>query len=356
MTGASLPSFSVVLPTYNRSDIVEQTLERLLTQDYPSDLVEILVVDNSTDGTPEMVERLAAGAASSLRLIRSTERLPAVKRNEALEAASGDLICYMNDDLWVVPEYLAEHARAHLAEEGPVAVLGHCRQSPQMPRTPFIEYYEPFAYHLLEGREGASIPYRFFWTMNISLPVRAMRERNLRFHEDWREIGHEDLELGWRWTRAGLPIVYNPQATGEHYHPHSLESACRLQESIGRGIVDLEKLVEDPDLLENYGVFSWHNSPRSVARSLARIALFNRLTVPAAICYLEAQQANSALTRFMYWKVLLHYTNKGYRSVPSRHVAPVPTVAPGECGDRPTLGAGAGRDLVGAGENPSVTP
>ena len=80
--------------------------------------------------------------------------------------------------------------------------------------------------------------------------------------------GSEDVELGYRWTRAGYQVIYNPRAWGEHYHPHDLDTACRLQEVIGRGLRDLEALIPDPGLLERYGVFSWDNSPRSVAVTL----------------------------------------------------------------------------------------
>jgi glycosyltransferase involved in cell wall biosynthesis len=320
-----MPSFTVVLPTYNRCEIVEETLRRLVAQDYPKDRYEILVVDNSSDETPDMVERLSADSPVALRVMRDSHRLPAVKRNEALDAAACELILYVNDDLWVGPDFLTEHARTHLAHDGQIAVLGHCRQSPQMEQTPFIEFYEPFAYHLIDERSGGPLGYRFFWSMNISLPVAVMRERNFRFHEDWREIGHEDLELGWRWTQAGYSIYYNERATGEHFHPHTLESACRLQASIGRGIVDLEQLVPDPMLHENYGVFRWSNSPKSVARGLARRALFNSATVPLAQRYLESRARNDNLSRRMYWKILLHHTNKGYRSQPSRSLSPVPT-------------------------------
>ncbi len=52
-------SFSCILPTYNRCDVVEQTLLQLLACDYPDDRYEILVADNSSDGTPDMVERVA---------------------------------------------------------------------------------------------------------------------------------------------------------------------------------------------------------------------------------------------------------------------------------------------------------
>jgi len=336
MSGPAMPSFTVVLPTYNRCEIVAETLRRLIEQDYPADRYEILVVDNSSEETPDMVERLAAASPKALRVLRDSHRLPAVKRNQALDEATGELILYMNDDLWVVPDFLTEHARTHRAHTAPIAVLGHCRQAPQMDRTAFIEFYEPFAYHLIDDRADDTVGYRFFWTMNISLPTAVMRERNLRFHEDWREIGHEDLELGWRFSRAGYSIYYNPAATGEHFHPHTLQSACRLQASIGRGIVDLEQLVGDPDLHENYGVFKWSNSPRSVARGLARRALFNTATVPLAERYLASRDRNDAISRFLYWKVMLHHTNRGYRSQPRRALTPVPT--------RPAPADGSARD------------
>ena len=82
--------------------------------------------------------------------------------------------------------------------------------------------------------------------MNLSLPREVLLERNLVFHEDWANIGHEDIELGYRWTQAGYDVIYNPKAWGEHFHPHDLDSACRLQHSVGRGLRDLEVLIPEP--------------------------------------------------------------------------------------------------------------
>lgn len=323
------PSFSVVIPTFNRAAVVEQTLRHLLAQDYSDDRYEILVVDNSSDGTPAMVERLAGESRTSggpeIRLLVFDERLPAVKRNRGLDAARGDLVFFVNDDVWFEPDALAEHARTHAVHAEPVAVLGACRQSPQMVQTPFVEFYEPFAYGEMAPYADRPVPYRYFWSMNLSLPRRVMLDRNLRFHEDWAHIGHEDVELGWRWTRAGLGAIYNPRARGDHYHPHTVVSACRLQESIGRGLRDLEALVPDPDLLERYGVFSWRNRPRAVARGLAREALFNGWTAPPLASWLDRRACNTRLTRWLYWKVLLHSTNRGYRREPRRAPAPLRT-------------------------------
>jgi glycosyltransferase involved in cell wall biosynthesis len=321
------PTFSVIFPTYNRCDVVERTVRHLLAQEYPNDRYEIIAVDNSTDGTPEMIERLAAESERQngpcVRLLRSEDRLPAVKRNRGLEIASGEYAFFVNDDMWFEPDAMTHHARQHQAWDEPIAVLGSCRQSPEMAQTPFIEFYEPFMYDRMARFAGAPVPYEFFWSMNLSLPRRVMIERNLVFHEDWTHIGHEDIELGWRWTRAGLRAVYTPEAYADHYHPHTVESACRVQESIGRGLRDLEALVDDPGLLERYGVLTTKSSMRGICRGVARELLFNRYIAPRWIRWLDGRSRNTVLTRAMYWKVLIHSANAGYRDEPRRTPAPL---------------------------------
>ena len=319
------PFVSVIMPTYNRSDVGRITIERFLAQDYPRDRFEIIVADNSSDDTPDMVRRLAADADVPVRLLSNGERLPAVKRNQALRAAVGDLVLFMNDDVWVRPDFLLAHVAAHAAHPDPVAVVGRVDQSDQMPWTAFTEWYQPFAYHEIEDRAGKEVSYRHHWSMNLSLPRQVMLDRNLVFHEDWAEIGHEDVELGYRWARAGLGIIYEPRAWGEHYHPHDLASACRLQASIGRGLRDLEVLIPERDLLERYGVLTASASPARRLRMAARIALFNSVTVPMLQPRLEAVRRRNPLAEWCYWKVMLHHTQQGYRTAPARRPAPTPT-------------------------------
>jgi GT2 family glycosyltransferase len=321
-----LPSISVVFPTFNRSDVVRRTVEHLLDQNYPSDLVEIIVCDNSSDDTPQTVQDLAAAARVSVLLLRSEERLPAVKRNQGLRAASGDLVLFINDDVWLRSDALRVHATAHAEHEGPVAVVGHVEQSPQMPRLPFIEWYRPFAYDRIAAQAGKPVSYQFFWSMNLSLPRKVMLERQLVFHEDWANIGHEDVELGYRWTQAGYPVVYRPDAWGEHYHPPDLASACRLQYSVGRGLRDLQVLIPEHDLLERYGVVTFSSSPRGLSRGLTRKAMFNRWTVPPLERRLNRLDRRRPLAEWSFWKIMLHHTERGWREQPPRHPLPVPTL------------------------------
>jgi hypothetical protein len=74
----------------------------------------------------------------------------------------------------------------------------------------------------------------------------------------------------------------------------------------------LERLVPEARLCERYGVFSWRNSPRAIVRGLVRRMLFNELTLPVVEDWLNRQTRNSRVTHWLYWKVLLHYTNRGY--------------------------------------------
>lgn len=326
MDAATAPTLSIVLPTYNRCEVVERTLRQLLAQEYPLDRFEILVCDNSSDATPAMVERLAASARVPLRLVRSDERLPAVKRNQGLRLANGDYVVFMNDDVWVRPDFLREHAQVHVDADRPVAVLGLVEQSAQMPSTPFIEWYRPFAYDEIADRADRPVSYRYHWSMNLSLPRQVMLDRQLVFHEDWAEIGHEDVELGYRWTRAGYDVIYNPRAWGEHFHPHDLDTACRLQETIGRGLRDLEVLVPERDLLERYGVLNRRSSARAIVRGAARSVLFNRWTVPALQRRFGDLDRRSRLAEWSYWKLMLHHTERGYRAAPRRSPRPVPTL------------------------------
>ncbi len=326
-TCAYVPSFSIIMPTYNRCDVVDQTIRHLLAMEYPSDRFEIIVVDNSTDGTPAMVRAHEAATGGRVRLLWLAERLPAVKRNRGEAEARHDYVLFINDDVWVEPQFLAEHARIHTAHAMPVAVLGHVRQSPQMEQTPFIRFYQPFAYDEVANRVDATVGWLHFWSMNLSMPRSVIHERNLRFHEDWAEIGNEDIELGYRWIkRAGLDAVYNPLAAGEHFHPHTVKSAGAVQRSIGRGLRDLSSLIPEDALLERYGVLSVHNSPRSIARGVVRELLFNRYTVPPLTRWLDGlpMDSDSRVARWMYWKVLMHQVNAGYRSAPPRSPKPLP--------------------------------
>ena len=100
------PTLSVIIPLYNKEREIEGTLRSVLAQKHLPD--EIIVVDDgSTDGSAQIVERLAAESAL-IRLIRQQNAGECAARNCAIAAARGEIIALLDaDDEWE-PDFLGE--------------------------------------------------------------------------------------------------------------------------------------------------------------------------------------------------------------------------------------------------------
>jgi len=90
---------SVVIPTYNGSQFIREALESVFRQTLLPR--EIIVVDDaSTDGTPDLVEKIAPESPVPVRLIRLNKNSggPARPMNVGVEAASGEFIAVLDQD------------------------------------------------------------------------------------------------------------------------------------------------------------------------------------------------------------------------------------------------------------------
>jgi glycosyltransferase involved in cell wall biosynthesis len=88
---------SVVVPTYNRAELLKLTLSSILSQTAPA--LEVIVVD---DGSTDHTAQVCAGLTGSVRYIRQENRgLPAA-RNTGIRASMGEWIAFCDsDDIWV---------------------------------------------------------------------------------------------------------------------------------------------------------------------------------------------------------------------------------------------------------------
>jgi glycosyl transferase family 2 len=321
-----LATVSVIIPTDNHCAVVGTTIERLLAQDYPAERLEILVVDSSSDDTPAMVEVLGRDSAVPVRLLRSDADAPAIKRNLGLRSAVGDLVVFLDEDVWVGPDFVASHVAAHAQFAEPVAVLGHVEQSRQRSTAPFARWYRSFVYDEIADRPGQPVSWQFHRTMNLSMPRRVMLDRKLTFHEDWRESGHEDVELGYRWSRAGYRTIYVPAARGEQHVAPDPAGGRGRQAAIGRGLRELEVLVPEPGLHERFGVLTPAAPRRARLGMTARRALFNSITAPPLERALEMLPRRNRLADWCYGMLMVRQIQLGYDTTPPRR--PSSPVAP----------------------------
>lgn len=108
MTTTSIISeISVVIPLYNKAAEIERTLGSVLGQSVlPREV--IIIDDGSTDGSAEIVERMATPL---VRLLRQENAGVSAARNRAIEMASGRWVALLDGDDWWKPDYLSAMAR-----------------------------------------------------------------------------------------------------------------------------------------------------------------------------------------------------------------------------------------------------
>lgn len=104
---AFLPRVTVIIAAYNEARHIEATVRNKLAQDYPRDLLQILVVsDGSTDGTDQIVGRIAA-EDDRLRLLQQTPRQgKTVGLNRAASQAAGEILVFSDANSLYRPDAL----------------------------------------------------------------------------------------------------------------------------------------------------------------------------------------------------------------------------------------------------------
>ena len=100
------PALSVIVPTFNRANLLDECLESLCQQDLDDASFEIIVVDNnSRDRTPALVAEYAA-KKKNLSYVKEEKQGVANARNRGCAEARGEYLCYTDDDVVFPHEYL----------------------------------------------------------------------------------------------------------------------------------------------------------------------------------------------------------------------------------------------------------
>lgn len=100
---------SIVIPTFNRKELLKENLKSLFNQTYPKDKYEIIVCDDgSTDGTEEVVKELIKKSPGVLRYYKQKNKGPASVRNLGIYNAKGEIIGFIDDDCIASPTWIEQ--------------------------------------------------------------------------------------------------------------------------------------------------------------------------------------------------------------------------------------------------------
>jgi len=95
-----LPKISIVIPSFNKVDFIKETLESIVTQDYPN--LEVIIQDGgSTDGTLEIIKKYAKKYPDKINWESIKDKGQTDAINRGFKKASGRVLSYVNaDDLY----------------------------------------------------------------------------------------------------------------------------------------------------------------------------------------------------------------------------------------------------------------
>jgi glycosyltransferase involved in cell wall biosynthesis len=217
---------SVVVCTYNRAELLRDTLASLKVQETGAGFsYEVVVIDNaSTDDTPRVIERAACDSPVLLRGVREPKPGVAAARNRGIREAIGEWIAFFDDDQVAEPSWLREMLK--FARERDVYCVGGSNRL-LLASGGDPEKLSPVCRSML-GEMLERNPHRYTGKKapgagNLLLH-RSVFDKAGIFDEGLREAG-EDTDLFRRITAAGFEGWYCPHGVGYHVVP-----AYRLSE------------------------------------------------------------------------------------------------------------------------------
>ena len=200
-----MPTLSVIIPNYNRADLIGETLDNVLAQTRAPDEV-IVVDDGSTDNSVAIIERYG----KRVTLIRQANAGPGAARNRGLAAARGELIQFMDsDDLWSLNK-LAAQERALIESDAGFAYSPWLQARLEGGRA---RHADPvIQQHPLPPSRSELAWYLRGWVIvfQCCLFRRSLLDAAGRYREDL--MPSEDSELLFRILKRGARPVHVPEA------------------------------------------------------------------------------------------------------------------------------------------------
>ena len=224
------PPLSVVIPVNNGGRDFERCL-RGLRDSSRADYELVVVDDGSTDGTAGLAE--AAGA----RVIRNPTKLgPAAARNLGAMVASSPLVFFLDADVAVHPDTIARAMARFDADPGLVGLFGSYDDSPAAPG--LVSRFRNLLHHHVHQSghfEGDVRPAHTFWTGCGLIRRDVFIEAGGFDPQLYRRPAIEDIELGYRITRAGHRIVLARDVQATHLKRWTLADMIRT-DILRRGV------------------------------------------------------------------------------------------------------------------------
>lgn len=203
------PEISVVIPTYNREEVLINTINDVFGQSFKN--FELLVIDQSLDHNAKTKESLTAFTDKRFRYVQADPPSLPGARNLAFELARAPIVLFLDDDVKLHKDLLKHHLEAYKLTPKPSAVGGRVLQE-GFPIKKDVLKFDEFAisHGVFTATEAAYT--NAFPGGNCSFFVKdALAAGGF----DTRYRGNafrEESDMSLKMTRKGYKIYYEPRA------------------------------------------------------------------------------------------------------------------------------------------------
>lgn len=254
----------IIIPTKDESDSIGMCLLALAEQDYPRELINIYVVDSSTNQLT-----LEACDGFNCHSLSIGLQSPAAQRNFGIRAGAGNLVGFLDAHSKPDSDWISEMVRAFVsARTGAVqGSINYLCRSPitrlLMSKTIF-QSASTFSSHTVDGLHS---PLPWVVTGNSFFRREVLEQCGLF---DSNLCASEDLDLAWRAVLLGYELVSQPSAGLLHFNMDSIVVFLRKQFRFGRSTTQLAT---------KYGI------KRSAGARSIRVAVFDPLACLVSAAY-----------------------------------------------------------------------
>ena len=290
-----MPFYSVIIPVFNRADLVSATLDSVMAQSC-ADWEIIVIDDGSTDGTLDVLQSYRARLGERMQVLQQKHAGPGAARNQGIAAATGTYLAFLDsDDLWF-PWTLEFYQMTLQAHDSPSFLVGEPlvfrnlsdwenAQDQNYDRVAQTARVDRFDDYLC-----ADLPTD--WLSVSSFVVRRDATRGKAFCA--RPINGEDIDFTLQMgIEPGFVNVQSPPTFGYRQHAGGITS------NYGRTVKGMELLVNS----ERTGRY-----PGGRKRQHERLTTLSRHLRPAMLEFLDQgyrRRAWRAFARTLLWHIRL---------------------------------------------------
>jgi len=231
-SSARAPFASVIIPTFNRADLLGETLDRLAAVRPALSRWEVVVADNnSTDATRAVVERRQAHFPVPLRYLFEPRQGRSWALNAAICATDAPALVFTDDDVLVGDDWLDAAAEPLLDTRGISYTGGPVRPIWEAPRPGWLAADRADLWGTIAILDYGPDPFVFEERQRVPLGANMAVHRSLfdriglfnqtlgRTGDGKQLLGQEVPEFLARSRRAGARGLYQPAMTVQHHVP-----------------------------------------------------------------------------------------------------------------------------------------